>query len=249
MHTTTHPSRFLPLSAAVLAASVTAIAIFVLGRASGSAEQHALLLGGAATGGLLGLWFGLRHAPAIRLWSIGGVLATLGLALALGGLLSQPTEVNEQVVVADVDARDAMEQSTAVEGDAKGDPDAMAAPAAMAKEEPARNVLLSQGELQPLEHAGRGTASIIRTAEGRTVLTLTGFESDAGPDLEVWLVAGNPKTDSDVEGGRHVSLGRLKGTSGDQQYVLPKDVDPSDFSHAYIWCRAFSVGFSRATLA
>ena len=34
-----------------------------------------------------------------------------------------------------------------------------------------------------------------------------------------------------------------------QQYVLPADVDPAEFTHAYVWCRAFSVGFTRARLA
>ncbi|MCB0877942.1 MAG: DM13 domain-containing protein, partial [Thermoleophilia bacterium] len=59
----------------------------------------------------------------------------------------------------------------------------------------------------------------------------------------------DPSSDSDVESGRSVRLGALKGTSGDQQYVLPADVDPSEFTHAYVWCRAFSVGFTRARLA
>ena len=72
---------------------------------------------------------------------------------------------------------------------------------------------------------------------------------DAAYDLIVLLAAGNPQNDSDVEGGRTVRLGKLKGTSGDQQYEIPADVDPREFTHAYVWCRAFSVGFTRAKLA
>ena len=125
------------------------------------------------------------------------------------------------------------------------------APAAMAKGDAmaTRNTLVASGSFEPLEHAGSGTASIVRTTDGRDVLTLTDFSTDAGPDLVVMLVAGNPSTDSDVEGGRTLKLGRLKGTSGNQQYVLPKGTDPADFTHAYVWCRAFSVGFTRAKLA
>jgi hypothetical protein len=123
------------------------------------------------------------------------------------------------------------------------------APAPTPAPAPAENVLVASGSFEPLEHAGRGTASIIRTTDGDNVLTLTDFETDAGPDLVVMLVAGNPSSDVDVENATTVRLGKLKGTSGDQQYVLPADVDPADFTHAYVWCRAFSVGFTRARLA
>jgi hypothetical protein len=113
----------------------------------------------------------------------------------------------------------------------------------------AENVLVASGSFEPLEHAGSGTASIIRTTDGENVLTLTDFRTEAGPDLVVMLVAGNPADDTDVERGTTLRLGKLKGTSGDQQYVLPADVDPADYTHAYVWCRAFSVGFTRARLA
>lgn len=241
-----HRSNPINLAAALLAALATAAVIFALGRATESVQQHGMLLAGASAGGLVGLWFGLRRAPGLRAWSIGGVVATLAVAIALGGLLSRPTEANEQVISAEVDGREPAGMAQGVAGAmAKDEPAAMAKDAAA----PKQNVLLAKGSIEPLAHAGSGTASLIRAADGRNVLTLTGFSSDAGPDLQVWLVAGNPKDDGDVEGGRYVNLGKLKGTSGDQQYVLPKDVDPSEFTHAYVWCRAFSVGFSRAKLA
>lgn len=202
----------------------TVAAIFALGRASSSVELHAALLLAAMGIAVLGLWYGLRDVPALRAWSIGGIVATLAVAAAIGGLRSQPVAVDEDVV--------------------RVDP----APGAGQADAP-RNTLVGRGGFEPIAHAGRGTASIVRTSDGRHVLTLTDFETDAGPDLEVWLVAGDPATDSDVESGRHVSLGRLKGTSGDQQYVLPANLDPAEFTHAYVWCRAFSVGFTRARLA
>lgn len=229
------------IAAAVIAGAVTATAIFVLGRASDNATQHAAMVLGAMSISVLVLWFGLRDERALRTWAIGGIVATLGLGMIVGGALSQPTTVNEQVVMAGP-VGGAMQ---AGDGAMAKDDDAM-----MAKDEaPAENVLVSSGSFEPIEHAGRGTASIIRTADGRNVLTLTDFQTDAGPDLVVMLVAGDPANDVDVERAKTVRLGKLKGTSGDQQYVLPADVDPADFTHAYVWCRAFSVGFTRARLA
>jgi hypothetical protein len=218
--------------AATITSAMTVGAIFVLGRAVDSATQHAVLVLAVVGSSTLALWFGLGAERTLRLWAIGGIFATMGVALAVGGLRAQPTEVNEQVVmVGDVQPAGVMEKNADV------------------MEKPAGNVLVASGEFEALEHAGEGTASIIRTADGTNVLTLTGFSTDAGPDLDVRLVAGNPGSDADVESGRSIRLGKLKGTSGDQQYVIPADVDPSEFTHAYIWCRAFSVGFTRATLA
>lgn len=221
--------RTLLIAASGVAA--TAGAIFVLGRATGSFAQHLALVLAAVGIAVLGIWLAPGERSRIRLVAIGSVLATLVAAVALGGVLSQERVVDEQVVTAPARSGDAMAKPT---GDA------------MAK--PEQNVLVSEGSFEPLEHPGEGTARIIRTTDGRTVLTLTGFSTDAGPDLDVRLVAGNPSSDADVEAGRSVRLGRLTGTSGDQQYVLPEGVDPAEFSHVYVWCRAFSVGFTRAAL-
>lgn len=263
MHADRSASTPLPLNlaAAALGAVATGVTIFVLGRASETFQQHLALVLVAVAIAAMGIWFAPGARGAARLWAIGGIVATLVVAMAAGGALSRPAQVSEQVITADVVAPgvapatgDAMAKT-----DAMGPADAMAKEAAMAK--PARdamtkdapaagqNVLVAQGRFEPLEHPGEGTASIIRTADGRHVLTLTGFSTDAGPDLDVRLVAGDPKTDSDVEAGRSIRLAGLKGSSGDQQYVLPDGVDPAEFTHAYVWCRAFSVGFTRARLA
>lgn len=234
---TTTTAMAAPAAGATTAAG-TGLAIFVLGRATSSVQEHGIVLVAACGAAVLALWFALRGNRAVRAWSIGGIVATVMVAMALGGLLSRPTEANEQVVTADVDARELAPSAAPKRS-----------PAAEPKTARAQNALLASGSFQPLAHAGTGTASLIRTADRRNVLTLTDFETDAGPDLFVWLVAGNPASDTDVEQRRSVSLGKLKGNSGDQQYVLPPDVDPSDFTHVYVWCRAFSVGFTSARLA
>jgi hypothetical protein len=74
---------------------------------------------------------------------------------------------------------------------------------------------------------------VVKLASGRRVLTLTDFETSAGPDLRVRI------GDAD--------LGALKGNRGDQQYDVPKDLDPRGDT-VRIWCRAFSALFGSAEL-
>ena len=113
-------------------------------------------------------------------------------------------------------------------------------PATSAQPESKRNVEESNGRFVSGEHATRGTARIIRRANGRRVLTLTGFETSAGPDLRV-RIARTGTTDDAVD------LGALKGNRGDQQYELPNGLEPRDHT-VLIWCRAFSALFGSAQL-
>ena len=92
-------------------------------------------------------------------------------------------------------------------------------------------------------HETRGTARIVSAGDG-SVLTLTDFRTDAGPDLFVYAVPSGA-TDS-VEGG--VRLGGLKGNIGNQQYALPAGLELAPGTTIMIWCRAFSVAFGSALL-
>ncbi|MEL6892948.1 MAG: DM13 domain-containing protein, partial [Actinomycetota bacterium] len=73
-------------------------------------------------------------------------------------------------------------------------------------------------------------------------LRLENFESNNGPDLNVYLV--NPDDPSDF-----VDLGDLKGNIGDQNYEIPADVDLDRYSRVSIWCVRFGVGFGQADLS
>ena len=98
-------------------------------------------------------------------------------------------------------------------------------------------------------HKGHGGATIYEGASGQTLLRLTDFEVTNGPDLMVWLVtATDPKTSADVTDGEWVSLGRLKGNIGEQNYGIPADVELSRFGAVIIWCEQFSILFSAASL-
>ncbi|WP_329123534.1 DM13 domain-containing protein [Streptomyces sp. NBC_01353] len=130
-------------------------------------------------------------------------------------------------------------------------PDAGAqAPSSSAPEGP-RTV--AQGNLISHEHATTGTVKLIRLPDGTHTVRLEGLETSNGPDLRVWL------TDAPVkegvagwrvfDDGKYVSLGKLKGNKGDQNYAVPAGVDPSGFGSVTIWCDRFDVSFGAARLA
>jgi hypothetical protein len=110
-----------------------------------------------------------------------------------------------------------------------------------------KNVLLARGSFEPVAHSAAGDATAIRTRAGARVLTLTNFDVANGPDLRVYLVAGQARDESDVD--EFADLGALKGNKGNQQYELPRGLDLGRYTTVVIWCRAFSVNFARAPLA
>ena len=102
----------------------------------------------------------------------------------------------------------------------------------------------------PLWIDGEGRAQIMVSEAGTALVRLTEFSVTNGPDLEVWLVrAGDPQSSSDVKASEWVSLGALKGSKGDQTYVVPEGTDVSQYGSVVIWCEQFGVLFSPAPLS
>ena len=119
-------------------------------------------------------------------------------------------------------------------------------------EAPVAPMILLSGSFTSHEHQTSGTARILELADGSRVLRLENFETSNGPDLEVWLSAA-PVIEGQAgwflaDDGDYVSLGKLRGNKGNQNYVIPPDVDLSRFSSASIWCVRFSVSFGAAEL-
>ncbi|MDH3678379.1 MAG: DM13 domain-containing protein [Acidimicrobiia bacterium] len=85
-----------------------------------------------------------------------------------------------------------------------------------------------------------GDALVLNDGTEQRFLRFENFESNNGPDLNVYLRA---------ENGDFVDLGDLKGNIGNQNYEIPPDVDLSVFSTAEIWCVRFGVLFGEAPLA
>jgi len=91
-------------------------------------------------------------------------------------------------------------------------------------------------------HKAQGVAKVINLADGRTFLRLENLKTTNGPDLYVYLSTG--KDVSDI-----VSLGKLKGNIGNQNYEIPTGTDLAKYNTVLIWCKAFSTLFGSAKLS
>jgi hypothetical protein len=226
-------SRVRPAKAIVLAAvasAVTVAGVYVAGGVITNDFRLSMLLTAAwfATAGAASL-ASLKAGRSIGLPILAGYLIA---ATAIGGYLAATTLVDRTVNETVVTGTPASQMPATTQEDA-------------ATREPMRtNVEETRGRFVSGEHTTTGTARTIRLAKGGRVLTLTGFETDAGPDLRVRIVPGNS---TDGGASNAIDLGALKGNKGDQQYDLPKGFEPRDHT-VVIWCRAFSALFGSARL-
>lgn len=89
-------------------------------------------------------------------------------------------------------------------------------------------------------HEVKGAVRIVESGNEK-ILRFENFETINGPDLRIYLSVDS--TDAD-----YIDLGPIKGTKGNINYTLPAGVDLKKYNHVLVWCRAFSVLFSEATL-
>ncbi|MEL7451661.1 MAG: DM13 domain-containing protein [Pseudomonadota bacterium] len=111
-------------------------------------------------------------------------------------------------------------------------------------------VVIKSGSFRDADavHKGSGRAKIYQLADDRQLLRLEDFNVTNGPALVVYLARHpNPTRAADVKLGFY-SLGELKGNIGNQNYVIPADVDASEYGSVVIWCELFDVLFSPAVL-
>jgi hypothetical protein len=232
-------SRKISLAARLLAfvAVVVALAVGVvaLGRISDNADVAM---------GLTAVWFGVVFVVGVGLaawrrelfWPLAVGYGIVAVAAAI--LVVAPTlfdkEVNERVVTGTPAS-----QAQPGAGDRGG-----GAPKGGGAR-PAGNIQLAGGSFESIAHSGRGTAAVVELPSGERKLTLTGFETDSGPDLRLYVSTGNPAS-GDL--GDFQDLGALKGNVGNQQYTLPADLNLGRYSTVVVWCRAFSVAFTSAAL-
>lgn len=175
-----------------------------------------------------------------RTWLGALIAGVVVLVLGMGSYWFQPWKLWRDDTVSEALPSAASPQQPSAGGAASG------APAAGPQ-------TLAQGTLISHEHTTTGTARLIRLADGSQTLRLENLDTSNGPDLRVWL------TDAPVkegvagwrvfDDGKYVSLGKLKGNKGDQNYEIPADVNLSDYSSVTIWCDRFDVSFGAATLS
>ena len=166
-------------------------------------------------------------------WSVGG-LAVVLVAVVLVWFQPQQLLIDERVDDA-VPAGAAMAGSSTaeeVEGNA----------ASAAADVPG-------GAFVALDHRTTGAVRVLDVGEGRRIVRLEGLATDNGPDLFLYLSTNPPDGEEGAFDDEFVSLGRLKGNQGDQNYEVPDDVDVSRFASVVIWCDRFDSAFGAAPLA
>ena len=94
------------------------------------------------------------------------------------------------------------------------------------------------------DHPTSGNALVLGDGSGQRFLRFEEFETDNGPDLNVYLVNSSAGGVDDF-----IDLGDLKGNIGDQNYEVPADADLAVYDTVLIWCVRFSSPFGEATLA
>ena len=118
-----------------------------------------------------------------------------------------------------------------------------AAPAPTTASAPPPAVEPTPTEFTGKAHATSGTVRLIPQPDGTTVLRLENLSTSNGPDVKVVL---SPDPDGYASGA--VTLASLKGNKGDQNYVVPADVDLGAIRSVVLWCRRFNVDFAVAPL-
>lgn len=113
---------------------------------------------------------------------------------------------------------------------------------------PAEPVELARGTFISREHQTTGTARILRLADGQQILRLEGFETSNGPALFVYLSQNPADGEDGLFDDDYLDLGALKGNVGDQNYVIPAEIDPLGYTSVVVWCDRFSVSFGAADI-
>jgi hypothetical protein len=73
-------------------------------------------------------------------------------------------------------------------------------------------------------------------------------DTDNGPDLYLYLSPNGADGDEAAFDDGHLSLGRLKGNLGDQNYEVPAEADLARYHSVVIWCDRFNSAFGAASL-
>ena len=124
-----------------------------------------------------------------------------------------------------------------------------AAPSVAEADEPTDEPAVApSGDFVSLDHATRGRARVVALDDGARVVRLEGLETDNGPDLYLYLSSNGVDGEEQAFDDDFVSLGRLKGNLGDQNYEVPEGVDLQRYASVVIWCDRFNSAFGAAPL-
>ena len=105
------------------------------------------------------------------------------------------------------------------------------------------------GDFVDRSHPTSGRADVLNDGSAQRFLRFENFETDNGPDLNVYLSTASPDAPAGDFDDDFVDLGDLKGNIGSQNYEIPEDVDLDVYNTVVIWCTRFGVAFNAADLA
>ena len=106
--------------------------------------------------------------------------------------------------------------------------------------------LLAMGTFVDVAHEGTGDVKVYQLGSER-IVRLEQLDVLNGPDLRVLLSKESMVQSSDALGS-YIELGKLKGNKGNQNYLVPQDVDLSEYHSVIIYCNPFHVVFNSASL-
>ena len=87
----------------------------------------------------------------------------------------------------------------------------------------------------------KGSWNIVKE-DGKTVIQFNDdFKTNGGPDLKVFLHPASVDDVTDHTTKNGVKVGVLKSNSGAQSYIIPDNINVSDYKSVLIHCEAFSV--------
>ena len=211
-----------------------------------------------------------NHPLAIAAAGVGGVVV-LFLAFAVFGVhtLFIDDEVNEagpvfasgpapsgiasdaiSQEVADDMTTDMADEPVMVEVDEDMPEMEMESATAGADEEEAAAMIetIFTGNFVDRSHPTSGRADVLNDGSTQRFLRFEDFETDNGPDLNVYLSTAGADADTGAFDDDFIDLGDLKGNIGTQNYEIPADVDLDRYSTVVIWCVRFGVAFGAAEI-
>ncbi|HKQ51526.1 MAG TPA: DM13 domain-containing protein [Pyrinomonadaceae bacterium] len=109
--------------------------------------------------------------------------------------------------------------------------------------------VLASGRFHQVAHKGEGTATVYLLRDGRRVLRLTNFRTTHRPDLLLYLISAKDAPENEtVKRSEVFSLGPLRSHEGDQEYLVPADLDLARFQAVTVWSPKYGVNFTTAPL-
>lgn len=101
-------------------------------------------------------------------------------------------------------------------------------------------IVLKEALMVESAHSVAGKALLLQSGDQK-IVRFENLKTINGPDVHIYLSAGLNADD-------FVDLGSIRATEGNVNYAIPAGTDTNKYHFVLIWCRAFRVLFSYASL-